>query len=229
MNYTRQSEPVAAGQKTESRFSEALPVTTKYRAWYNLIIDRARSRVLPTCYTEVHHVKPRALGGGDEETNLVRLTYREHFVVHWLLTKSCTGRDRRAMQYAMNAMTMPLHGQRVIAGWQFEAVKRAIKDLQDDPEVEIEWRRNYLAAKQRQAELDEQAALRNIDRREAEKQAILAEIETTPVGNLAGMATRFLKVHRRGKKWVPLSEANKQKRAERIQRLHAEVFPELFR
>lgn len=123
-------------------------MTTKYRDWYCQVIESARNRVIPTCYTEVHHIKPRALGGGDEDANLVRLTYREHFLVHWLLTKFCSGKDRRAMQFAMNAMTMPISGNRIIAGWQFDAVKRALKDLQDDPEIHEAFMVRYYRAKQ---------------------------------------------------------------------------------
>lgn len=43
-------------------------------------------------YSERHHIKMRSLGGSDEESNLVRLTAREHYIAHLLLTKfnSCT-------------------------------------------------------------------------------------------------------------------------------------------
>jgi hypothetical protein len=36
-------------------------------------------------YCEWHHVIPRCLGGLDTESNLVKLTAREHFIVHKLL------------------------------------------------------------------------------------------------------------------------------------------------
>lgn len=38
-------------------------------------------------YYEKHHIKPRSLGGTDEEENLVLLTAREHFLAHYLLCK----------------------------------------------------------------------------------------------------------------------------------------------
>ena len=57
-----------------------------YSAHYNRLIERARSRVLDG-YSERHHVIPRCMGGGNDPSNLVRLTPEEHFVAHQLLVK----------------------------------------------------------------------------------------------------------------------------------------------
>lgn len=38
-------------------------------------------------YKEVHHIVPRCLGGGNEKSNLVALSPREHFIAHLLLVK----------------------------------------------------------------------------------------------------------------------------------------------
>ena len=35
----------------------------------------------------VHHIVPRAEGGSDDESNLVMLTAREHYIAHLLLAK----------------------------------------------------------------------------------------------------------------------------------------------
>lgn len=50
------------------------------------IIDRALVNP-PVGYSENHHIIPRCLGGTNVKTNLVRLTAREHYVVHLLLVK----------------------------------------------------------------------------------------------------------------------------------------------
>lgn len=42
---------------------------------------------VPTGYTETHHILPRCLGGDNSKDNLVKLTAREHFIAHLLLTK----------------------------------------------------------------------------------------------------------------------------------------------
>src|ERR1035437_5906154 len=97
---------------------------SKYEKWYEQIIERARMRKL-NCYSEWHHVLPRSLGGGDEDANLVQLTYREHFLVHWLLIKLHVGKARRSMVYAFKMMgTVHPSQQRIVAGWRFEIVKR---------------------------------------------------------------------------------------------------------
>lgn len=59
---------------------------TKYTKYYYSIIQKAQLRDL-SGYSEKHHIIPRSLGGSDESNNLVKLTAREHFVCHWLLTK----------------------------------------------------------------------------------------------------------------------------------------------
>lgn len=59
----------------------------KYRKWYFEIINGARINPPTDTYTEVHHIVPRCLKGSDESDNLVRLTARQHFICHLLLTK----------------------------------------------------------------------------------------------------------------------------------------------
>lgn len=53
---------------------------------YDWLIARASRRQLEG-YCEQHHVYPRCLGGTDEESNLIMLTAREHFLAHLLLAK----------------------------------------------------------------------------------------------------------------------------------------------
>lgn len=57
-----------------------------YTKIYNSLVERAKNRTI-TGYTEVHHIIPRCLGGGDEKENLAVLTPEEHYVAHQLLTK----------------------------------------------------------------------------------------------------------------------------------------------
>ena len=65
--------------------------SNKYSRWYNQIIERAKCRLLNGEYKEIHHIMPKCLGGNNDSSNLVELTAREHFVVHWLLTKMVDG------------------------------------------------------------------------------------------------------------------------------------------
>lgn len=92
-------------------------VDNKYRRWHNQIIDRARGRVLQE-KTERHHILPCSLGGGNEKTNLVRLTYREHYLIHWLLVKFTVGVAKMKMAHALDNMAgRPVKG-RPIKSWQ---------------------------------------------------------------------------------------------------------------
>lgn len=61
-----------------------------YQKVYNALISFRKSNPLKKSkklYTESHHIVPRCLGGLDKPENLVRLTAREHFVAHRLLSK----------------------------------------------------------------------------------------------------------------------------------------------
>lgn len=73
----------------------------KYTIWYTNIVDNAFVRSLPDdVYTEVHHIIPRSMGGNDSEENLVKLTAREHFICHALLTKIVPPDHKKKMNYA---------------------------------------------------------------------------------------------------------------------------------
>jgi hypothetical protein len=61
-----------------------------YKKIYNQIVKKAKSE--NRCknngtYYELHHIKPKCLGGKDNKQNLVLLTAKEHFLCHKLLVK----------------------------------------------------------------------------------------------------------------------------------------------
>lgn len=57
-----------------------------YLKVYDSIINRAKFRTFSdNQYFEKHHILPRCMGGNNESENIVKLTYREHFISHWLL------------------------------------------------------------------------------------------------------------------------------------------------
>ena len=95
----------------------------KYKRWYTQLMKRAAKRDIKE-YCERHHVVPRSLGGTNDPVNLVRLTYREHFLAHWLLIKFTTGRNRKLMEYALNRMTHRYNQPVIIAGWQYALARK---------------------------------------------------------------------------------------------------------
>jgi hypothetical protein len=57
-----------------------------YARAYDFLMQRASGRVL-LGYSEKHHIVPKCMGGSDRKENIVRLTAREHFIAHRLLTR----------------------------------------------------------------------------------------------------------------------------------------------
>ena len=57
-----------------------------YEKHYNLLIERAKTRVIKG-YTEKHHIIPKCMGGTDDASNISILTPEEHYIAHLLLVK----------------------------------------------------------------------------------------------------------------------------------------------
>lgn len=72
---------------------------------HDRIILNATNRVKPDCYCENHHILPRSMGGNDDKTNIVALTAREHFLIHWLLYKI---HKNSSMALAFFSMSKPV-------------------------------------------------------------------------------------------------------------------------
>jgi hypothetical protein len=64
-----------------------------YNKIYNDLIGLAQSRVTVDGYKERHHIIPKSMGGSDDESNLVDLTAREHFIAHNCLARIYGGRE----------------------------------------------------------------------------------------------------------------------------------------
>lgn len=76
----------------------------KYTFWYHSIINKAKCRIIEG-YGENHHIIPKSLGGNNLKENIVKLTAREHFICHLLLTKMLPiGNNRNKLIHAAWAM-----------------------------------------------------------------------------------------------------------------------------
>ncbi len=134
------------------------------------------------------------------------------------------------MQRALHAMTMKQNGDRIASGWQFETAKRALRDLKDDAEAQIEWRKKYIAAKAANAKRAEDKVLDEILHRREEKHRLHIAAETTrDRGELAAIASGMLKRRPKVKhgQFVPMTTALKERRAEREARRYARAFPDV--
>ena len=112
-----------------------------YKKIYFQIIKNRINNPLPLdAYSEVHHIIPRSFGGGNHKENLVRLTAREHFLVHFLLYKMYKHRSKvifskskkeaeryKKMAYAFNLMLRVKSKQNsYINSHVFEKIKKDI-------------------------------------------------------------------------------------------------------
>jgi len=62
------------------------------RIYSEFIADRLTKQPVKPVYFEKHHIIPRSLGGGDEKSNIIRLTPEDHFFAHCCLAKIHGGR-----------------------------------------------------------------------------------------------------------------------------------------
>ena len=99
---------------------------------YDRLVARARGREKIKGVHERHHIRPVALGGDNSKNNLVYLTYKEHFIAHWLLVLVNNGEERRKMLHALRQMTRKSKkmGTRIFSGWQYELARKAVSEAQ---------------------------------------------------------------------------------------------------
>ena len=76
-----------------------------YLNLYNKIINNAKNRKIDkNKYYEIHHIIPKSIGGTDDESNLVSLKLKEHYICHKLLCKIYP--DNKSLAYAYWIMTI---------------------------------------------------------------------------------------------------------------------------
>lgn len=75
----------------------------------------------------IHHVWPRALGGPDEDWNLIKLTHREHYIAHMILWK-CYGQQ---MVFAFN-MLSNFYGTDRLTSREFSRLKTEVYEMFHD-------------------------------------------------------------------------------------------------
>lgn len=70
---------------------------------YNKFISNC---ILPAdeTYFENHHIIPKCMGGKDDESNLIKLTARQHFIAHWMLWKAYKTNDLAYAFFLMNVV-----------------------------------------------------------------------------------------------------------------------------
>lgn len=69
-----------------------------YQKVYDDLIAKCQSRQSIDGYKERHHIIPKSIGGSNDQSNLVDLTAREHFIAHFLLAKIYGGTQWHAIK-----------------------------------------------------------------------------------------------------------------------------------
>lgn len=101
-----------------------------YKSIYDNIIAHAISNVIEG-YGEIHHIIPKCMGGSDIPENLVKLSARQHYIAHILLTKIYPNNNK--LTYAGNMMTNLTNSR------GYESVKRSFSE--NHPNKNPEFRR----------------------------------------------------------------------------------------
>lgn len=82
-----------------------------YNSIYAKIVLRAQTRYL-TGYVERHHIVPKCMGGSNQNTNIVKLTAKEHYICHKLLHYMYPeSRSLARAYYAMCVLTTKSQGR----------------------------------------------------------------------------------------------------------------------
>ena len=99
-----------------------------YKRIYGQIIKNRLANTLPESeYGQKHHILPKSLYPQykNTKTNIVKLTYREHYICHWLLTKIRPCRQMLAAFWLMNCCQNDLYSN----SHAYNEIKRAVKGL----------------------------------------------------------------------------------------------------
>ncbi|HPR91746.1 MAG TPA: NUMOD3 domain-containing DNA-binding protein [Candidatus Dojkabacteria bacterium] len=68
-------------------FLQESNITVNHYRYTNFIFSRPiRNKIIEEGY-ELHHIIPKSLGGEDTDNNIIKLTYREHYIAHLILWK----------------------------------------------------------------------------------------------------------------------------------------------
>lgn len=129
-------------------------------------IDALRNQSIDG-YSEKHHILPRSMGGGDELSNIIVLTLRQHYIAHWMLWKAYGGKMAVAFDY-MNGIKK--YGYR-LTGRTIKLLSQDVSKRRSERQVSAETRE-----KQRQAKLGRKLSPEHIEKvRQASTGRVVSE------------------------------------------------------
>lgn len=99
-----------------------------YKRIYSAIIKNRLSNPLPESeYGQKHHILPKSLypDKKNDPKNIVKLSYREHYVCHWLLTKIYPCKEMTYAFYLMNCYQNKMY----INSHAFQMSRKAFNEI----------------------------------------------------------------------------------------------------
>ena len=96
--------------------------------YINLIDSRSNKPIVKELGYEIHHVIPKCMGGENSPHNLVKLTHREHYIGHKLLSKIFP--EDKGIQYAFLCMLRDPLGRRNLHSRQVQSIKNTFRIFQ---------------------------------------------------------------------------------------------------
>lgn len=146
--------------------NEKIFKNNKYTKWYFSIVSQRKVRIFnKNIYMERHHIIPKSLGGSNDAANMIELTAKEHFLVHWLLTKMCMEDSHiRKMKYAMRSMSWNKTGNKIISSWQFELSRKKVAESSRDRNISEETRKKLSTAGKNRFDAEENRTAMSISK-----------------------------------------------------------------
>jgi hypothetical protein len=98
-----------------------------YLKHYNSLIETRNNRKEIDNYYEKHHIIPKCMGGTNDQSNLINLTFKEHYMAHYLLSKIYPKNAK--IQYAFLCMLRNPRGQRILTSKMYSTIKHNYKNF----------------------------------------------------------------------------------------------------
>ena len=83
------------------------PKSSHYLNRYLKLISLARHQMVDVNYVEIHHILPESMGGLNVDSNLITLSARQHYLVHWMLWKAYKSKEMTAAFFSMSNQSNP--------------------------------------------------------------------------------------------------------------------------
>jgi hypothetical protein len=99
-----------------------------YKKHYDLLMEtrRERNKISGAIY-ENHHIMPKSLGGSDDQSNMILLTPREHYIAHWLLWRIYRNKEMAFAFYCM--IKMNKRTENITSSRAYEEAKSARREF----------------------------------------------------------------------------------------------------